>query len=226
MKKKYFYSISVFIFIFAWSISIHTVKLLFANAIIDKKPISFAQFVKEFKDSPELNQETLYLMVRHAYAPGYGDPANFEIGNCHTQRNLNQEGREQAKALGQLYQDAKVFHNVVYSSQWCRCLETAQNLYLHEDMEVKEHPGLNSFFQGIVDRQKTLQHLNAFFRDNKSPAMITFNDRNNRIQFIPITIMVTHQVVISAITGIGVSSGGMVIYNPRTKTTQEIIGTQ
>ena len=68
------------------------------------------------------------LMIRHALAPGTGDPANFRIGDCSTQRNLDDRGRKQARAIGDWLRSKSITSARVYSSQWCRCLETAERL--------------------------------------------------------------------------------------------------
>jgi len=69
-------------------------------------------------------------VMRHAIAPGTGDPSNFRLGDCQTQRNLSETGRQQARRLGQLLRDRQVPVTRVLSSQWCRCLETAKLLDL------------------------------------------------------------------------------------------------
>jgi broad specificity phosphatase PhoE len=66
------------------------------------------------------------LLIRHAAAPGTGDPAGFRLGDCATQRNLSDTGREQARAIGDWLRDRGIERARVYSSQWCRCLETAE----------------------------------------------------------------------------------------------------
>ena len=68
------------------------------------------------------------LMIRHAHAPSTGDPANFRIGDCSTQRNLDDRGRKQARAIGDWLRSKSITSARVYSSQWCRCLETAELL--------------------------------------------------------------------------------------------------
>ena len=81
--------------------------------------------------------------MRHATAPGTGDPAEFQLDDCATQRNLSAVGREQARATGARLRAAGITSAEVYSSQWCRCLETARLLGLGEVLEL---PALNSFF--------------------------------------------------------------------------------
>ena len=65
------------------------------------------------------------LFVRHALAPGFGDPQNFDLNECSTQRNLNGKGREQAYRIGENIKEAGIKFKKIYSSQWCRCMETA-----------------------------------------------------------------------------------------------------
>ena len=130
------------------------------------------------------------LMIRHALAPGSGDPANFQIGNCATQRNLNDRGREQARAIGKWLRSKGVTSSRVYSSQWCRCLETADLI----DMgPVRELPALNSFYELTQNRETNLIALRKFMAQQPSDGALI--------------ILVTHFVTISAITDEGVSSG-------------------
>lgn len=130
------------------------------------------------------------LMIRHAYAPGTGDPGNFRIGDCTTQRNLNDQGRAQARNIGQWLRMRGIESARVFSSQWCRCVETAELIGLGP---VAELPALNSFFERPQDREPNLSALRAFlFKQPENGALI---------------VLVTHFVTISAIAGEGVSSG-------------------
>ena len=118
------------------------------------------------------------------------------------ERNLSQAGREQSRRIGQYLRDEAIGIEVILSSRWCRCVETAAELGLGP---FTTHDGLNSFFDGHVDRAETIRLLRAYLDSMKaSPA-------NGSI-----TLMVTHQVVITAITGIAPQSGGFVAYNSRT----------
>ena len=137
------------------------------------------------------------LFLRHALAPGFGDPDRFNVDDCTTQRNLNDAGREQARAIGAYMARHGITPNTILSSQWCRCKDTATEMAIGP---FSTHPGLNSFFNGHVDRDQTL----AALREHMAR---TGPDR--------LELMVTHQVVISAITGISPRSGGMVVYNSR-----------
>ncbi|MEQ8604871.1 MAG: histidine phosphatase family protein [Marivibrio sp.] len=131
------------------------------------------------------------LMLRHALAPGTGDPAAFELRDCSTQRTLNDVGRAQARALGEALRAAGIAEASVYSSQWCRCLETAELLGLGP---VQELPALNSFFgRNRDDRPKRLEALRRFLAEQPTDG--------------PPIILVTHQVTVTAITGDFVRSG-------------------
>ena len=86
------------------------------------------------------------IFLRHALAPGNGDPKNFDLNDCRTQRNLDETGRRQARAIGKRIAAAKLNLAGIYSSEWCRCLETALLLDLGA---VTPFDGLNSFTRTI-----------------------------------------------------------------------------
>ena len=130
------------------------------------------------------------LLVRHAYAPGTGDPVGFRLSDCSTQRNLSDAGRAQAKAMGAWLRDRGIDSARLYSSQWCRCVETAELMGLGA---VTPLPALNSFYERPQDRAPNLEALKDFLA-NRPP------------QEQPL-ILVTHQVTISALTGDFVASG-------------------
>ena len=90
------------------------------------------------------------LFMRHALAPGFGDPDDFSIKDCSTQRNLNKIGRSQAQAIGVKLAAANIKFSGIYSSYWCRCVETAKLLDLGA---ITPFDGLNSFFQNHVPRE-------------------------------------------------------------------------
>src|SRR5262245_35474471 len=70
-------------------------------------------------------------LVRHGNAPpGYGDPPGFKIDDCSTQRNLDERGRAEARALGEAFRQHGVPVEKILSSPWCRCLETARLMAL------------------------------------------------------------------------------------------------
>ena len=133
------------------------------------------------------------VLMRHALAPGTGDPASLTIGDCTTQRNLSDSGREQARKTGNLFRANGITEAHVYSSQWCRTLETAELLSLGP---VEPLPSLNSFFGAPERREPQMAQL------RQDLATITTR--------APV-VLVTHQVVISALAGRMTRSGEMVV---------------
>jgi len=138
------------------------------------------------------------LFMRHALAPGFGDPINFSINNCNSQRNLDKKGKAQAQAIGAAIIQSGFQFNQILSSEWCRCKETVELMDLGQ---WETFSGLNSFFQGYADKAKTLRQLNLRLEEFKEG----------------VTLLVTHQVTITAITGASVGSGEFVAYNTITK---------
>ena len=96
------------------------------------------------------------VFLRHAMAPGFGDPDNFSLLDCSTQRNLNENGRKQARAIGFSINKSGVRFNEIISSDWCRCKETAELLNIGK---WQTFLGLNSFFQAYAERAVTLREL-------------------------------------------------------------------
>jgi phosphohistidine phosphatase SixA len=141
----------------------------------------------------QLRQGLAVALIRHAIAPGLGDPPGFRIGDCTTQRNLSQEGRDQARRIGKFLLEKGVKETSVYSSQWCRCLETARLLALGP---IKELPALNSFFEDRSTEESQTKQLRKFIMSLPADKPV---------------IMVTHQVNITALTGIVPSSGEIII---------------
>lgn len=136
------------------------------------------------------------LLMRHADAPGVGDPPGFRRGDCATQRNLGAAGRVQARAAGDWLRSQGVQRAQVYSSPWCRCLETAQLLGFGA-ASVEE--SLGSFFGRAEDAPARTLALQAFVAGllSSPPGRAP--------------ILVTHQVNISAYVGGGVASSEMVL---------------
>ena len=91
----------------------------------------------------ELKKGGKLIFIRHAYSPGSGDSDNFDINNCATQRNLSKNGRIQAQKIGDFFKKNKIFIDNVYSSEWCRCKDTA--FVAFKNFETKDF--LNSFFK-------------------------------------------------------------------------------
>ena len=147
-----------------------------------------------------LNDGGKLIFIRHAYAPGGGDPDIFDINDCSTQRNLSEEGRKQAKNIGNYFKKNLIPIDIILSSEWCRCKETAQIAF--EKYETKNF--LNSFFSEKFSKNKTTQ-----IKELKK--YIKKWDGNKNLVFI------THYVVISEVLNYTPSSGEIVISNIRLK---------
>ena len=136
------------------------------------------------------------IFIRHAYAPGGGDPENFNIYDCSTQRNLSESGRIQSRKIGNFFTENKIKIENVYSSEWCRCKETASLAFKN----FKTKSFLNSFFSS-----KFAQNKNSQMRDFQK-FLLDWDEKTN-------LIFVTHYVVISEILDYPSSSGEIVISN-------------
>ena len=134
-------------------------------------------------------------MIRHALAPGRGDPKGFKINDCSTQRNLDEVGVNQSKHIGKLFKQNKIEIDQVLSSQWCRCKDTAR----HAFRKYKEFSALNSTFSPPY-RKKEKEQL----RELKNFIQKWNGGKGN-------LVLVTHYVVILAVTGQAPSSGEIVI---------------
>lgn len=144
----------------------------------------------------KLNDGAHILLMRHADAPGYGDPRNYQIGQCATQRNLGDVGRKQAKNTGDWLSSQGITQAKVYSSPWCRCIDTATLL---NKGEVKKEMTLGSFFDDMSQAKKQTDELTKFISTERKQFPKT-----------PI-IMVTHHVNIQSYVGEVVNSGDMVL---------------
>ncbi len=148
----------------------------------------------------EIKKGGKLIFIRHAYAPGGGDPVNFNINDCDTQRNLSDIGRIQSKNIGDFFKKNQISIHKVYSSEWCRCKETASIAF--KKFETKNF--LNSFFSEKFEknRKNQIANFNKFLSDW---------DENHNL------IFVTHYVVISEILNYAPSSGEIVISNKQLK---------
>jgi phosphohistidine phosphatase SixA len=169
--------------------------------------LAFAAHAAEPLLLAELAKPGRVLMLRHANAPGIGDPPNFKLDDCATQRNLDAAGRTQAAKLGERLAKAGVAHATVYSSQWCRCLETARLLNVGL---VTELSALNSFYGRAPDRDATVAALRTFLVGLPAGG--------------PPVVLVTHQFTISAFTGQGTVSGGGTVFELNGSGAPRVVG--
>ena len=139
------------------------------------------------------------ILIRHALAPGNGDPKNFNIKDCSTQRNLNQKGIIQSKNLGKLFIENKIRVDKVLSSEWCRCKDTA----FHAFGEFQIFKGLNSTFTPPFDKNEKnqIRQIKKYIQNWRS--------NNNNLVFV------THYSIITALTNAVPSSGEIVIIDKK-----------
>ena len=136
------------------------------------------------------------IFIRHSIAPGTGDPQNINLDDCKTQRNLNIEGIEQSKKIGNFFKDNNIKNVKVLSSEWCRCKDTA--FYAFSNFEIFD--ALNSFYSEkfYKNKKKQIKRLKEFIRN--------WDDKSN-------LVLVTHYVVILELLGVGAASGEIIISN-------------
>jgi phosphohistidine phosphatase SixA len=150
-------------------------------------------FIAQPSQAVEALKQGNIILFRHANAPGVGDPPNFQISDCSTQRNLDEVGRTQAKRIGEYLQLNGVKVNRVATSQWCRCKETAALAFSGLTADARqENPVFNSFFNDRQDEPKQPESAKALLMAWKGPGTL---------------VVVTHQVNITALTGIYPQSG-------------------
>jgi phosphohistidine phosphatase SixA len=143
-----------------------------------------------------LRQPGHVVFMRHAEAPGFADPAGYNLEDCATQRNLVDSGREHARRTGEAFRRNGVTFQRVLTSPWCRCKETAL-LAMGRAAEVFAP------LSNLVGRQ---QHTAEQVAALKATLAALAADTS--------VLFVTHGIVINALTGISPASGEMVIVKP------------
>ena len=148
------------------------------------------------------------VLMRHALAPGIGDPPDFKLNDCSTQRNLSDEGRKQAIRIGKAFRSRNIQVSRVLSSQWCRCLETANLLNLGK---VEPFPTINSFFNNYKTQSQQTAQLRQFIVNNRNtPGVI---------------LMITHEINITTITSdVYPKSGDSVVLRANDRDKIEVVG--
>jgi phosphohistidine phosphatase SixA len=137
------------------------------------------------------------VLFRHALAPGGGDPPGFKLNECSTQRNLSDEGRSQARRIGQAFSERRIPVGAVWSSQWCRTRETADLAF--PGLRRVDDPLFNSFFGQPEASTAQTQLAQARLARWRGPGVL---------------VVVTHQVNITALTGVVPVSGEGVVVEP------------
>jgi phosphohistidine phosphatase SixA len=173
----------------SWLKASHLILLCLSLVAMGTQP-AVAALLEDLTDGQHV------LLMRHADAPGVGDPAGYKLDQCATQRNLGEVGRQQSVLIGRWLTSQGVTNPKIFSSAWCRCQDTARLMALGA---VTVEPSLNSFFDdmSLANRQTTA--LQKF---------ITASLKSHPKQPL---ILVTHHVNIQALTGRVVSVGDMVL---------------
>ena len=155
---------------------------------INNSAFSDDKILKSLKEGKKL------VFIRHAIAPGNGDPNNFDINDCSTQRNLDKNGITQSKKIGQFFKNNKIKIDKVLSSEWCRCKDTAK--YAFQNFETFD--ALNSFYdvRFAANEAKQVKDLKNYIKN--------WDDDKN-------LVLVTHFVVISSILNTSSYSGEIII---------------
>ena len=163
--------------------------ILFFLIIFNSNSLSASNsLINELKDGKKI------IFIRHSYAPGNGDPNNFSINDCSTQRNLNRKGIQQSKDIGNFFKNNKIPIDRIYSSEWCRCKDTA----FYAFKSYKTNSSLNSFYDSRFRHNKDQQ-----IKDLKN-FILNWDSKKN-------LVLITHYVVISEILDYNPSSGEIVI---------------
>ena len=162
--------------------------IIFISLASSNKADSKKILIDQLKDGNKL------IFIRHAYAPGSGDPNNFNLNDCSTQRNLSDDGRKQAKYIGDFFRKNKIKIDQVLSSEWCRCQETAKIAF----NDYSTNSFLNSFYslEYAKNKDKQIHALKRYIKNFKSKKNLIF---------------VTHYVLISEVLNYGPSSGEIVV---------------
>jgi phosphohistidine phosphatase SixA len=144
----------------------------------------------------ELKQDGRVALVRHADAPGAGDPPGWRIGDCRTQRNLSERGRAQARALGERFRAQAVPVGKVVSSQWCRTIETARLMNLGD---VEQSAAFNNAHVLSGQRLQLAADGRAYVQAWRGPGVL---------------VVVTHGANIALLTGVSPAQGEIVVVQP------------
>jgi len=162
--------------------------IIFISLTTPIKADLYKNLINQLEDGGKL------IFIRHAYAPGNGDPTGFNLNDCSTQRNLSDDGRKQAQRIGEFFTKNKIEIDKVLSSEWCRCKETAKIAFKN----YSTNSFLNSFYS-------------SKFSKNKDKQVKAFNYYIKNLESKKNLIFVTHYVFISEVLNYGPSSGEIVV---------------
>lgn len=136
-----------------------------------------------------LRQPGAVVLFRHAVAPGTGDPAGMRLGDCATQRNLDAAGRAQARRIGETFRARGIAVGAVLTSRWCRAADTAELAF---PGAARPEPAFDSFFSDRSAEPARTAAARRILEGWAGPGAL---------------VVTTHQVNITALTGIVPRSG-------------------
>jgi len=146
----------------------------------------------------QLKEGGKIIFIRHSYAPGTGDPVNFLIRDCSTQRNLNKKGIQQSKTIGKFFKDNQIPIDKIFSSEWCRCKDTA----FYAFKNYKTNSLLNSFYDDKFkhNKDKQIKDIKKLIKNWKSKKNL---------------ILITHYVVIWELINLNSKSGEIIVLDTK-----------
>jgi broad specificity phosphatase PhoE len=143
-----------------------------------------------------LNKGGQVVLMRHAVTtPGVGDPPGFRLDDCRTQRNLTDEGRRDARRVGAAFRARGIVIENVYSSPWCRCVETANLAFGKSAIST----ALSNLFTHPENRERQVREMRE---------LINVRSPQNRV-------LVSHGATILALTGVSLGTAEMLVVTPQ-----------
>ena len=137
------------------------------------------------------------VLIRHAITtPGVGDPPGMRLDDCSTQRNLTDDGRRDARRVGEAFRARGIRVDRVLSSPWCRCLETARLAF----GTAEAWPPLGNLFGRSENRDEQVRQMQALAGERRTGGNL---------------VLVSHGSTISALTGVSPATAEMVVVTPQ-----------
>lgn len=161
-----------------------------AFVLLARSPVALASEAAAWE---ALRRGDAVALFRHARAPGSGDPPGMRLGDCATQRNLDDAGRAQARRIGEAFRAEGVAVGAVLASRWCRAAETAELAF---PGLARAEPAFDSFFDDRGEGPARMASARRVLLDWHGPGAL---------------VAVTHQVNVTALTGVFPSSGEGVV---------------
>ena len=136
------------------------------------------------------------VLMRHAVTtPGIGDPPGFRLDDCSTQRNLSDQGRRDARRVGSEFRARSIALEIVYSSPWCRCIETAELAFGKSEISA----ALSNLFTHPENRERQVREMRE---------LISARGPHNRV-------LVSHGATILALTSVSLGTAEMLVVTPQ-----------